>query len=254
MTRLHEGKVYCVSGASGGMGREMALLFAKEGAKLGLADVASKDALEAIKKEVEAISGEGSVFVALTDVSKPDQVKAWVDGTVKAFGKLDGAVNAAGLGPGVSQAVGIVSDANWDKVISVNLSGIMYACREQVQHLTSGGSIVNISSISGLRGSPESSGYCASKFGVIGVTRTIAREYGPKGIRCNAICPGPIVTPLFFAAAQGRGWSEESMSVSTCFKRMGKPQEIASVAGFFLSDASSYVTGTALPVDGGLMA
>ncbi|KAL8278136.1 hypothetical protein RQP46_009460 [Phenoliferia psychrophenolica] len=232
----HQGKVYCISGASGGMGREMALLLAREGAKVGLADVASEAALEAIKKEVEAIAGPGSAYTRFTDVSQDEDVKAWVDGTVKAFGKLDGAINAAGLGPGVNQAVGIVSDASWDKVIAVNLTGIMYACRAQ------------------LKGSPESSAYCSSKFGVIGITKTVAREYGARGIRCNAICPGPIATPLFYAAAEGRGWSEASMSVSTCLKRMGKPEEIASVAAFLLSDASSYVTGVALPVDGGVMA
>ncbi|TAL47941.1 SDR family oxidoreductase [archaeon] len=235
-------KVAIITGAASGIGRASALLFAKEGAKVVVADVNEKG------REVvqQIVSNGGEAIFVKTDVSRGHDVKRMIDKTVEAFGKIDILFNNAGIFEGGS--VDQTTEENWDMIISINLKSVYICSKFAMPHLLkSNGAIVNTASVYGLEGGPGAAAYCASKSGVVGLTRAMAVDCAPK-VRVNCICPGPIDTPML------RTLSAEdikSMESQIPLKRIGKPEEVANVALFLASDEASYVTGAAYTVDAG---
>jgi len=249
VTRL-AGRAAIVTGAASGIGRAMAERFAAEGAAVLIADV-QRDAGEAV---AAAIRGDGgrAEFVA-TDVTSETDVRGMVDAAVARFGRLDSLVNNAGIGRFVPFEQ--LEPAEWDRIFAVNLRAAYLACRAAVPHLkrSGHGTILNLSSQSGLQGQPMNEAYCASKAGVILFTRSLARELAPDGVRVNCICPGGTETALL-RAFRRTITTADSAPASPPLGRFARPEEIAAAALFLVSDDASYVTGVALPVDGGATA
>ena len=247
-----EGKVALVTGAASGIGLAIAQSFAQEKAKVVLADV-QEEAGERAAEEIRKAGGE-AVFVR-TDVSQEQEVKALVEKTVSVFGRLDCAVNNAGI-EGQMAPTAECSTENWDRVIAINLKGVWLCMRYEIRQMLQqgGGVIVNISSVAGLVGFPGLPAYVASKFGVIGLTKTAALEYAKQGIRINAVCPGVIHTSMVDRLLSTHPELEASLTANTPLGRMERPQEIARVVLWLCSDDASFVTGHALVADGGYVA
>jgi NAD(P)-dependent dehydrogenase (short-subunit alcohol dehydrogenase family) len=248
MEQLFSGKVVLITGASSGIGRATALAFAAAGARVAFGARRETEGRETVRL-IEEQGGE-ALFVA-TDVSQPQQMQRLVDTAVTKWGRLDCAVNNAGIEgtPGVNTAD--YSIDVWDQVMDVNLKGVFLAMKYEIPHMLKqgGGCIVNMSSIAGLIGGMGGAAYHASKHGVIGLTRTAAMEYAAAGIRVNAVCPAVIDTPMADRFFKGR----DPASFHPV-GRVGTPQEIADAALWLCSNKSSFVTGIVLPIDGGLTA
>jgi NAD(P)-dependent dehydrogenase (short-subunit alcohol dehydrogenase family) len=249
-----EGKVALVTGGGNGIGREAALAFAREGARVAVADYEASSAGET----VALINGKGGQAISLSgDVTVAAQVKAMMDGTIAAYGRLDCAFNNAGIAghqvKSSGQRTHEWSEESFDRMIEVNLKGVWLCMKHELPLMLAngGGAIVNTASIAGLLGLRTSSGYVAAKHGVIGLTRTAAVEYAEEGIRVNAVCPGYIVTRM---TAPIRETRSEAIIARTPMRRLGQPQEIAEMVVWLCSDRASYVTGAAYEVDGGLTA
>ncbi|KAH7115458.1 3-oxoacyl-reductase [Dactylonectria estremocensis] len=245
-------KVIAITGAGSGIGRATAIYLGRYGASLAISDV-NKTAVDKVAAEIITDCPDAKVIASAVDVSEADQVKAWVDQAIDTFGRLDGAANIAGTGGPPSQtALESQSDAVWKLIIDVNLSGVMYCMREELRVLSDGGAIVNASSVLGLRSAPDAGGspYVASKHGVLGLTKTAAREYGHRNIRINCVNPGAINTPMM----QPQEGAENSISdIHPPIARMGTPEEVAQLVGFLLGEESRYITGTSVVIDGGLI-
>jgi len=243
-----KGKVIALTGAASGIGLETALLFARQGAYLSIADV-NADALAEKTAEIEKVS-TGKVLSTTVDVRKDDQVNAWIAKTVETFGKLDGAVNMAGVIPKVinKERVEDLNNEDWHFVIDVNLHGIMHCMRAQLQNMNNKGSLVNAASICGLIGFPKNAAYTASKHAVIGLSRTAAKEVGDREIRVNCIAPGLIDGPMQQKSVASRGgemvWKQQ-------IERRGTPLEVGCLIAWLLSDDTQYITGTVQVIDGG---
>jgi NAD(P)-dependent dehydrogenase (short-subunit alcohol dehydrogenase family) len=252
MTGLVAGKVALVTGASSGIGRATALAFAREGAKVVVADVTVEGGEETVA-QVKKAGGE-AIFVK-TDVSKAVEVEALVAKAVATYGRLDCAHNNAGIAGNAKTIVDDTED-NWDRILAINLKGVWLCMKYEIAHMLKqgGGAIVNTASGAGLIGVRRGGAYVASKHGVVGLTKTAALEYAKAGIRVNCVCPGPIDTPML----QGIGGSNqvviERMVAAQPGGRLGKPAEIAEAAVWLCSDAASFVTGLPMPVDGGYTA
>jgi len=246
------GTVALVTGGSSGIGFATSLAFAREGAKVVIADVS----VEGGEKTAHMIkeSGGQAVFVK-TDVSKAEEVEALVTRAVEAYGRLDCAFNNAGIEGTMASTVDCTEE-NWDRVISTNLKGIWLGMKYEVpQMLKQGkGAIVNMSSIAGLVGFPNMPAYCASKGGVIQLTRTAALEYAMSGIRINAVCPGGIRTPMIERVIAAQPDMRTTLAAMHPIGRMGEPEEIAEAVIWLCSPAASFVTGHPLAIDGGLLA
>lgn len=193
-------KVIAVTGAASGIGRAVAVYLAHRGASLAISDV-QRDALTKLSGELSAAGAR--VEATVVDVSNPEQVRDWIEKTVKTFGRLDGAANIAGIGGSTVDRLEAQTDEDWKKVIDINLSGTMYSMREELKHLSNGGSIVNASSVLGLRSAPEAgaASYVASKHAILGITRQAAREYGHRNIRVNCVNEGSFVSTYFCSYA-----------------------------------------------------
>jgi len=249
-----QGRVAIVTGAATGIGRASAVLFARAGARVALADVRPAE-LAAAAADVRAAGGEVTTIAA--DLARPEDCAAVVEGAVRAFGRLDVVLNNAGVGTMVvGGTVESIALERWDLALDVNVRAIYLVSRAAVPHLRDrGGAIVNISSVSAFRGSVErpSHAYAASKGAVLALTRAMAASYGRDGIRVNAICPGVIRTRLTAdivdgaerAAKEGRGIP---------LGRVGEPEDIARCALFLASDDAGFVSGAALVADGGALA
>jgi len=247
-----KGKVALVTGGGSGIGYAAATLFAREGAKVVVADY-NADGGERAARAIKEAGGD-ALFQA-TDVSNPAAVEALVAKAVAAYGRLDCAFNNAGI-EGEFTPTPETSLENWHRVISINLSGVFYCMKYEIPAMlkNGGGTIVNNASICGLAGLSNTGAYTASKHGVVGLTKTAAIEYSSKGIRVNAVCPGFIRTPMV-ARVMDRGSFDESVVIQTHpINRFGKPEEVAELALWLLSDASSFVSGAPVPVDGAYMA
>jgi NAD(P)-dependent dehydrogenase (short-subunit alcohol dehydrogenase family) len=247
---LLNGKVAFVSGGGSGIGRAVAETYAKEGAKVVIADINELHGAETVKAITDA---GGEAFFIKGDSSKAEDNKRFVEETVAKFGKLDIACNNAGIG-GPALPTGEYPIDGWDKVIALNLSGVFYACRYQLEQMekNGGGSIVNIASIHGTVAAPNSPAYTASKHGVVGLTKNIAAEYGQKNIRCNAVGPGYIETPLLTEHLDKSAM--EYIASKASMNRLGTPQEVADLVTFLSSDKSSFTTGSYFIADGGYTA
>lgn len=247
------GKVAIVTGAGMGMGAATARLLAARGAKVVVSDI-NAAAAEATCAAILADGGTAQVI--LCDVTQEAQVEALVAGTVAAFGRLDCAVNNAAITPDVLP-IAEADMAVFDKVLNVDLRSVMLCMKYEIRQFLaqkSHGSIVNIGSVSSVRPQPNNAAYVAAKHGVIGLTKTGSLEYAPQGIRVNAVLPGAIDTPMLRGALDASGFTEADFApVLSVLGRFGKPEEVAEASAWLCSDASSYVTGHSLAVEGGYL-
>ncbi len=245
-----ENKVAIVTGGGSGIGKAIAILYASEGAKIVISDVDDQGA-NAVVAEINAKGGE-AIFVK-ADTSKPDDSKNVVEQAVKKYGGLHIAVNNAGIG-GPINLLGEYPIDGWDKVISINLSGVFYGMRYQIPAMltSGGGSIINMASILGKVGTKGSAAYVSAKHGVIGLTETAALEYADQKIRINSIGPGYILTPLLTKSLDEA--TMKALAGLHPMNRLGTAEEVAQLALFLNSDKASFITGSYYNVDGGYLA
>ena len=248
------GKVAMVTGAGSGIGRATAMAFAREGAKVVVADI-GVDGGEETERIIRDSGGE-AIFVK-TDVTVASQVAALINTAVQTYGRLDCAANTAGITQPVAPTHELQEEL-WDRVISINLKGVWLCMRYQIAQMLrqGGGAIVNTSSSVGLWATANLPAYTASKHGVNGLTKTAALENARKGIRVNAICPGATETPMIrtVRGEQPRSQSRRGWLTESPMGRLGAPEEQAAAALWLCSDAASFITGTILSVDGGQVA
>jgi NAD(P)-dependent dehydrogenase (short-subunit alcohol dehydrogenase family) len=242
--------VALITGGSSGIGRGTALVFAREGAKMAIADIQVEQGYETVRLVKEA--GGEAIFVKC-DVSASSEVKAAVEKVVATYGRLDCGFNNAGIESGLVAKTADMSEEDFDRVIAVNLKGVWLCMKYEIAQMLKqgGGAIVNTASTNGFAGLQGMSSYCASKGGVIMLTRTAALEYARSGIRINAVAPGGIDTPLF------RRLANQPMMRDTrgnAMKRWGKPEEAGEAVVWLCSDAASFVTGHTMAVDAGFLA
>jgi NAD(P)-dependent dehydrogenase (short-subunit alcohol dehydrogenase family) len=248
------GKVALITGGASGIGRATALAFAREGARLIIADLHAEGGYQTVHLITE--QGGEATFVQV-DVSSATEVEALISTAVQTYGRLDCAHNNAGIGSRPRAPLHACSEETWDLVLNVNLKGVWLCMKyEIIQMLAQGsGTIVNTASIMGLVGSwSGTAAYNASKHGVVGLTKTAALEYATAGIRVNAVCPGYIRTPLIDAALLSQPELEAQIVARHPLGRMGHPEEIAAAVVWLCSDAASFVTGHTMTVDGGYVA
>jgi NAD(P)-dependent dehydrogenase (short-subunit alcohol dehydrogenase family) len=245
-------KVAVITGAGSGMGKEMAKLFAAEGAKVVAADLVPTG-IEQVVAEITTAGGTATAVVA--NVAKQEDVEAMLNTAVNTYGRLDVLVNNAGIMDRVTP-VADCSDELWNRVMAVNLNGPFYACRLAVPIMLKqgGGSIINTASVAGVRGGAAGVAYTSSKHAVLGLTKNIAAYYAKDGIRCNAICPGGVATAIGLGGEPHAEGLARLMKVAETSPRTAQPQEIATVALFLASDDASFVNGVALVADGGWVA
>jgi NAD(P)-dependent dehydrogenase (short-subunit alcohol dehydrogenase family) len=254
MAGLLDRKSALITGGGGGIGRATALAFAREGARVAVADVA----IEAARETVAQVNAAGGQAISLSgEVTRDADVRAMIEGVVGAYGRLDCAFNNAGIAGYQVDAAG-KKTADWseeafDRMIAVNLKGVWLCMRHELKQMETQGSgaIVNTGSIAGLAGLPTSSAYVAAKHGVIGLTKTAALEYAEANIRVNAVCPGFIKTRMTEDTMRRRG---DAILAQVPFRRIGNPEEIAEMVVWLCSGRASYVSGAAYNVDGGWMA
>lgn len=252
MTKAFEGKTALVTGGAAGIGRAAVLAFAREGARVVVADVDTPRG----KETVEMVKAEGGEALFLhVDVSNPEDVRKMVEETVDTYGGLDCAFNNAGI-EGEQAPVAEVSEENWDRVIDINLKGVWLCMKEQIPAMLDrgGGAIVNMSSVAGRVGFENLPAYVASKHGVIGLTKTAAVEYATQNIRVNAVCPGVIHTEMIDRTTGGDPDTLEAYAKMAPIQRMGQPEEVADAVVWLCSQEASFVTGDAITMDGGFTA
>jgi NAD(P)-dependent dehydrogenase (short-subunit alcohol dehydrogenase family) len=250
MGRL-DGKACVITGAGGGMGREAAIVFTAEGARVCVADVD----LDAAEETVSLCGGEA--FAARVDVSDEDDVRAAMNAAAQRFGGVDVLYNNAGISPGEDGSVLETSVEAWQRVQDVNTKGVFLCCKHGIPHLLArgGGSVVNVASFVAILGAATSQiSYTASKGAVLALSRELAVEFARRGVRVNALCPGPVETPLLLAIYGDDPAALERRRVHWPTGRLGTPREIVNAALFLASDESSFVTGATFVVDGGLTA
>jgi NAD(P)-dependent dehydrogenase (short-subunit alcohol dehydrogenase family) len=244
-----EGKVALVTGAGSGMGRGVALLFGREGARIGVADCVATAARETAKMIVD---GGGQAVAIETDVRKASDAERMVRVTVQSFGRLDILSNNAGVNQVYAPAADITEE-EWDRVVDTNLKGYFLGCKYAIPVMLGkgGGVIVNTASTGALRGDFNSAAYCASKGGVLQLTRSMALDYARHNIRVNAICPGLTASGMSHDFVSNPELVEAWMKFQP-IKMVGQPEDVARVALFLASDDARYITGAHIVVDGGL--
>lgn len=250
MSDLHRNHVAIVTGGGSGIGRAAAVLLASEGAQVCIADI-DGDAAERVAKEITGAGGQA--FSQTGDCSTPEANDEMVKRTLDAYGALHVAYLNAGIARGSTIRGGDL--ATWDEVIQVNLRGVFLGLRAVVEPMIEqgGGSIVCTASVAGLRGSTNMPSYYASKHGVVGLVKAAACEFAPHQVRVNAVCPGVIDTPIL-GPAHGVPGITDLLGRGHLLGRVGQPEEVAQLVSFLASDRSSFITGVAYPIDGGMTA
>ena len=252
MSGTLQDKVMLVTGGASGIGRATCLALAREGAKVVVSDVDERGGEETVGFITQ--KGGQAKFIR-ADVANKDQVEALVQGVVDAYGRLDGAFNNAGIEGKPANTIDC-TDENFDRTIDINVKGVWLCMRAELRQLQKqgeGGSIVNTASVAGLVGFETLPAYVASKHAVIGLTKTAALEFAKSKVRVNAVCPGVIETPMIDRLFAEIPEAREGFKAAEPVGRYGKPEEIAEATAWLLSDAASFVTGVAMPVDGGLV-
>lgn len=245
------GKVALVTGSGSGIGRAAALKWAEAGATLVLADI---DEISGWRLSAQIVGAGGRAIFRRTDIASMEECEHLVNTALRAFGRLDAAFNNAGQFVH-AQIVDELSAEQWQHLLNVNWSGVFNCMRHEIGAMKAhGGAIVNTSSIMGLIGTRGAAAYCASKHGVIGLTRAAAMDHGQQHIRVNAICPGFVRTPM---TAPGTAFTAKSMETvvrRSALRRLGEPEEVAEAALWLCSESAAFVTGSVLTVDGGFTA
>ncbi|MFL5762185.1 MAG: SDR family oxidoreductase [Thermomicrobiales bacterium] len=246
------GKVAIVTGAAAGIGRATAMAFAKEGAKVVVADVTApggEETVNCIRR------GGGDAIFVQTNVAIESEVASLIKATIDAYGRLDYAFNNAGIEGAIAPAAEYPVEM-WDRVLGVNVTGAWLCMKAEIPEMLKhgGGAIVNCSSVAGLVGSKGLAAYVASKHGLAGLTKVTALDYAQSGLRVNAVCPGVIDTAMIDRVTGGDAAAEKGFVAMEPVGRMGTPDEVAATVIWLCSDASSFVTGQALAVDGGFVA
>jgi NAD(P)-dependent dehydrogenase (short-subunit alcohol dehydrogenase family) len=245
MAYSFDGKVVIITGAASGIGRATAIKLASLSASLALTD------LNAASLEETSARCDGSkTFTRTFDVASTEHSTQFITDAFHHFGRIDHVFNCAGVNP-TSYALEDVSDEYWDKLVNTNLKGVFNVTRAAIPVLKSGASFVNVSSISGLHPTAGHAVYCATKYGVIGFSKCMALELGPKGIRVNVVAPGYINTPTNASVVAGPDAMERS-SKGVAMGRMGSAEEVADVVAFLFSDESRYMNGSVVEVNGGI--
>ena len=252
MDKIFDGRVALVTGGSFGIGRATAIAFAKRGARVVVADLVA-DTENTTVQEIEKCGGTG-LFVPC-DVSDADQVKQLMEKIVSTYGRLDYAFNNAGI-EGDTASTHECTVENWDKTTGVNLKGVWLCMKHEIPHMLKSGKgvIINCASVAGLNGFAGLPAYVASKHGVVGLTKSAALEYAKQQIRINAVCPGVIRTAMIDRVTGKDKEVEKQYTDMEPVGRMGNPEEVAEAVTWLCSDAASFVTGIAMPVDGGFTA
>ncbi|GAA0614922.1 SDR family oxidoreductase [Virgibacillus siamensis] len=252
MTQLLAGKAGLVTASGSGIGRGSAVALAKAGASVMVSDVNEEAGKETVKIITDN-GGEAMFFKC--DVSDEEQVKALVDETVSAFGKLDFAHNNAGINAG-QKKIGELDSNDWDKTLKVTLYGTFYSIKHEVNAMlkTGGGAIVNTASGSGIEGSPNMTPYTASKHGIVGLTKSVALEYGKQGIRINSIAPGATITPAIEGWAKKAPEQYKGVLETLPAGEMSTPEDQGNAVTFLCSDLAKQISGVTIPVDGGYVA
>lgn len=245
-----DGRIAVITGAGSGIGRACAAEFAKEGATVIVADINITGAMET----VDLIgSAGGKAFAFQTDVSKPDSVRNLMEYTIGTFKKIDVLLNDAAIQ--INKTIEETTFEEWNKQLSVNLGGIFLCSKFFLPYLReSRGNIINLSSVNGYFAEPFCAGYCATKAGIIGLTKAMAIDHGPDGIRVNCICPGYIDAGLaegYFLAQPDPAKARSEAGKLHALWRIGRPEEVGRTALFLASDDASFITGSAIVVDGG---
>jgi NAD(P)-dependent dehydrogenase (short-subunit alcohol dehydrogenase family) len=252
MNKTFAGKVALVTGGSFGIGSATAVAYACQGAKVVIADWIEDPEKTTIKK-IKAIGGE-CTFIKC-DTSKSNEVEKLMKTIVSVFGRLDYAFNNAGI-EGATANTAECSEENWDKIININLKGVWLCMKNEIAFMLKhgGGTIINCASVAGLRGFAGLPAYVVSKHGVIGLTKNAALEYAKNGIRVNAVCPGVIKTAMIDRITGEDKQVEKQFTDMEPVGRMGQPEEVAEAVVWLCSEKASFVTGVAMPVDGGWIA
>lgn len=247
-------KIVLITGSGSGIGKAAALAFSKEGGTIIVSDINETNGLETVS---EIIKNNGKAVFFKIDVSNFEMVKNLMDFIIEKYGRLDVAINNAGVGGDFGKITDITLES-WDKTMSINSSGVFYCIKNQIPIMLKQGKgvILNTSSIAGIRGLPNATAYSASKHAVIGITKTVAMEYAKNNIRVNAICPVFTVTPMFNPEAMDKikeGISEK-LKANIPMKRFANVMEQVNTMLWLCSDEASFITGQAISVDGGITA
>jgi len=252
MTKQFSGKVALVTGGASGLGRVSALALAREGAKVLVADVAEREGEATVQM---ITSAGGAAHFTRADMTQSREVQAMVQAAVKTFGRLDFALNNAGI-DGVRARTANYPEEVWHQVINLNLTGVFLCLKYELPILVEQGSgvIVNMSSVAGVTGFPGHAAYTASKHGVIGLTKTAALDYAKAGIRVNAVCPAYTRTPMLSRMLDQNPELEAKLISRVPLRRLGTAEEIAQAVIYLFSDAAAFITGHALVMDGGIVA